>query len=525
MKTDPSMPGGEDLLGALPDDMLHLLLPRLDTRSALATAALSTRWARLPRELPVLEFNVTDVLPESYRRHLRRRLDAANLPGNPWPINKLASLDLVLAHYERRGMPLLADSLRGFLDADDAAEARRRVHRVSLVISPTNDSGILKALNRLIATAIGGWGVEELEVVVLNRYRPEVHERRGSGYSFPHRCLDLEFPDSVVNLKRLKLVNCDPRAVRPDANLPPAHAFSALTTLVLQDMPMSTRSRVYEDVISACPALEVLHLRSCGCRGPSLVVDAPGSRITELVVELSGTVVTIDLRSLPRLERMACVAAPLELKFGSVPRLAHVNLAYPLFDCPAMLDLSNVLSGLPDVEDLVLKFNGPRSPRIFIKPGRITPLLGKLRRLLVEDVPPAWDIACTSCLLEAAPCLETLHVADDHGAVARLFNREPPSSEFKHRRLREVVVSGFEGTPRQVQLVRFLRRTCTALRDIMLLRNGNNVRHTGRLWDWETLAPPDERQWSDEKRGEVLSEIEDGTDAIIACSNTRIVFG
>jgi hypothetical protein len=361
-------------------------------------------------------------------------------------------------------MPLLAESLGGFLDADDAAEARRRVHRVSLVISPTHDSRILKALNRLVATAIGGWGVEDLEVVVLNRYRPEVHERRGSGYSFPHRCLDLEFPDGIVNLKRLKLVNCDPRAVRLDANLPPspAHAFSALTTLVLQDMPMSTRSRVYEDVISGCPALEVLHLRSCGCRGPSLVVDAPGSRITELVVELSGTVVTIDLRSLPRLERMACMAAPLELKFGSVPRLARLNLTqdltYSLFDWSAMLDLSKVLSGLPDVEDLVLKFHGPR---IFIKPGRITPLLGKLRRLLMEDVP--WDIACTSCLLEAAPCLETLHVADDHGAVARLFNREPPSSEFKHRRLREVVVSGFEGTPRQVQLVRFLRRTCTAL--------------------------------------------------------------
>jgi hypothetical protein len=144
MKTDPSMTAGEDLLGALPDDMLHLLLRRLDTRSALATAALSTRWARLPRELPVLEFNVTDVLPESYRRHLHRRLDAANRPGNPWPINKLASLDLVLAHYERRGMPLLADSLGGFLDADDAAEARRRVHRVSLVISPTTTPAFLR---------------------------------------------------------------------------------------------------------------------------------------------------------------------------------------------------------------------------------------------------------------------------------------------------------------------------------------------------------------------------------------------
>jgi hypothetical protein len=255
-----------------------------------------------------------------------------------------------------------------------------------------------------------------------------------------------------------------------------------------------------------------------------LVVDAPGSRITELVVELNGTVpLTVDLRSLPRLERMACMGAPIELKFGSVPRLARLNLTYSLslFDWPAMpmLHLSKVLSGLPDVEDLVLKFHGPR---IFIKPGRITPLLGKLRRLLMEDVP--WDIACTSCLLEAAPCLETLHVADDHGAMARSLSRQPTPPEFKHRRLREVVVSGFEGTPAQVQFVTFLRRACTVLRDIVLLRHGN-VRHTGRLWDWEMVAPPDERQWSDEKRGEVLSEIEDGTDAIIACSNTRIVFG
>ena len=80
------------------------------------------------------------------------------------------------------------------------------------------------------------------------------------------------------------------------------------------------------------------------------------------------------------------------------------------------------------------------------------PQMGKLRRLLVAAVPPMWGIACTRCLLDAAPCLETLHVDDDDGDMARLLSRQPPSSEFKHRRLREVVVSDFEGTPAQVEV-------------------------------------------------------------------------
>lgn len=157
---------------------------------------------------------------------------------------------------------------------------------------------------------IGRWGVEDLEVIVLN---PD--ERHGAAsYSFPHRYLDAHLADvGKVKLKSLKLSNCAPHAFGLDANLPPSRAFSALAMLVLQDMPMSTGRRVYEGVISACPALEVLHLRSCGCHRRCLVVDAPGSRITELLVELTGdTLGMIDLQaaatSLQGRER--CISAP-----------------------------------------------------------------------------------------------------------------------------------------------------------------------------------------------------------------------
>ncbi|XBH93472.1 hypothetical protein VPH35_084381 [Triticum aestivum] len=478
---------GEDRLGSLPDDMIHLVLRRLDTRSALATATLSRRWARLPRELPVLDFKVRDVLPERYRRYLRRRADVANRCGSSGTsIFKIQKLDLLLGRYERRGMRSLAASLAGFLDADDNIEPHRRVQRVSLEIFPTHHTG---SWNRLIATAIGRWGVEDLEVIILN-------------------------PDER---HLLKLSNCAPHAFGLDANLPPSCAFSALAMLVLQDMPMSTPRRVYEGVISACPALEVLHLRSCGCHRRCLVVDAPGSRITELLVELTGdTLGMIDLRALPRLERLTCMGAPLQLKFGSVPRLARLNLAYDedastiAPGARSMYTLSKFLD-LPSLEDLVIRFTGPQ---MWVTPSRSAPQLGKLKRLRVADMAPSWDITWTRYLLEAAPFLETLHI---HVALIRW---SPSSSlEFKHRRLGEVVVWGFKGTWRQVHFVRFLRRACTALRDVVLLRNGR-VREKGLL-DWETVAAKHEYQWIEVERRSVMRKIE-GADAI-ACCTSRIV--
>ncbi|XBI83201.1 hypothetical protein VPH35_091732 [Triticum aestivum] len=530
-----SSAGEEDRLGALPDDVLRFVIRRLDTRSALATAALSKRWALLLRELPALEFKVRNVLPERYRRYFRRRIRALNRRA----YIELKKDDLVLGRYERRAMRSLADSLGGFLDADDGAEPGRHVHRVNLEIFPTHNRGTLASQRSLQAIR---WGVEDLEIVVLN----SDGRHRAPSYSFPHRYLDIHLPNygAGVKLKRLKLTNCAPHVFRLDSNPSPApaHAFNALTMLVLQDMPRSTRGRIYQSVIRACPALEVLHLRSCGCEcdGRSFTIDAPGSRITELFLELtSHTLRMIYLRALPRLERLACMGAPLELKFGSVPRLARLSLTHDedadaitsefvLHGVRKMHPLSRFLSGLTSLEELVLRFTGP-DMWILRSLGDMPPL-SKLKRLLVADMPSSWDITWTRYILEAAPFLEIMHIhVDDDdsctGVVTGKLIRWAPSPKFKRSRLGEVVVGGFEGTPRQVHFVRFLTSVCTALRDVVLLRNGH-VRDKG-LWDWETVAPRPEWKWSDEDRDGMLREIEDGGSGTSAssCSTTRIVFG
>ncbi|KAM0920764.1 hypothetical protein ACQ4PT_007325 [Festuca glaucescens] len=524
------MVGCEDRLSELPDDMLHLVLRRLDTRSALATATLSRRWAHLPHELPALEFKVRDILPGRYHRLLCRHLDTTNRQGKLCYVKKLdgLDLDLVLGRYERHGMRSLAQSLSGFLDADDA-DTRRHVHGVSLEIYPTHNSG---SLNRLVATAVSRWGVEDLEVVVLNP-----NGRHTGSYIFPHHCfVDSNFPRGSVKLKTLKLSNCAPLAPRPGREHELPRAFSALTMLILQDMPRMTRGLVYGSIIRACPALEVLHLKSCGCRGRFFTVDAPDSRIKEMIVELSGRILgKIDLRALPRLERLACMGAPLELKLGVVPRLAHLNLTYDedanartlLFKLMGVRNLyllSSFLSRLAALEDLVLRFTGPEM--WVLRPLDDMPPLAKLRRLLVADIPPSWDITWARYLLEAAPFLETLHVhvaGNDYvGSVASKPIWWPPASKFRHRRLGQVVIGGFEATPRQMHFVRFLRGACTALREVVLLRHGV-VRENGP-WDWEKVEPRQEWQWNDEDRGAVLREIDSATCAA-ACSTTQIVFG
>uniref|UniRef100_A0A453PYT4 F-box domain-containing protein n=2 Tax=Aegilops tauschii subsp. strangulata TaxID=200361 RepID=A0A453PYT4_AEGTS len=69
----PRTAGGEDRLSALPDDLIRLIVGRLDTRTALSTAVLARRWAHIPRYLAELDFRVSDVLPPEYDRTVALR--------------------------------------------------------------------------------------------------------------------------------------------------------------------------------------------------------------------------------------------------------------------------------------------------------------------------------------------------------------------------------------------------------------------------------------------------------------------
>lgn len=484
----------EDRLSDLPDDLLLHIMGRLDTRSALGAAALSRRWAHLPRELPALDLKVTDALPPRYRRcldllHEARHSDELCESGTG------RRLESIAGRYERRAMRAMVSSVRSLR----SSRAHRRVRRLSLEIFEFSTA---RSINRLVVDAVDSWRVEDLEVVA--RSTGPIHPR--PVYRFPRGRISRKPGES--RLRSLKLVNCLP---------PPLEGFAALTTLVLRDLPGSTPAAVYQRAVAACPQLRVLHLVSCKHRrhkAPWLVLDAPMSEIRELVVD--GELMAVKLRSLPKLESLTTVDAKILLCSDAVPCLAHVSLVFSI--CPldyTILDhlISMFMLVLKDaigIRNLVLRFTGPemwiaRTQNPFAR-------MPNLKKLLVADVPSSWDVSWPHVLIQAAPLLESLHVH-----VSQCEEEEPgqhtsyvqPLASQRHRHLKELVVIGFQRTRMQqlIHLVRFTVDASTALCRVALLKQGH-VEDKGP-WDWEMVSQ--QSTWSNDEKLAVLDGIQCST--------------
>jgi hypothetical protein len=191
----------EDRISALPDDLLLLILRRLDTRTALGTGVLSRRWAHLPRELPALDLRVGDALPPRYHRWVRLYHDICPRGAPPYYRLDAVRRELIpnIKRYERRAMRAFTGSVESFLEGP-----RRRVNRMRLEF--------------FIEEAIDSWGVEDLEAVAKPTFN-----RRDEFHSFPSHGLCKEPPAS--RLRSLKLAGC---------LLPPLHEYSTPSVLVLE---------------------------------------------------------------------------------------------------------------------------------------------------------------------------------------------------------------------------------------------------------------------------------------------------
>lgn len=193
------------------------------------------------------------------------------------------------------------------------------------------------------------------------------------------------------------------------------------------------------------------------------------------------------------------------------------------------LKLDLFLGRTPDITDLVIRFTGPDR---WIVPSISSPspsLLPNLRRLLIADVPWSWDISWPRLLLETAPSLETLHI--HISPPSKEEEDEPMGDEIPweqptmlgHHNLKEFVMVGFEGTDRQVYLVRFVIGLCsTALRHVAMYKKGH-ARDKGH-WDWEMVMQQQHSQWTDEEKDSMLKQIMNGIPSS-ATASLVIVFG
>jgi len=450
-------PYGDDRLSALTDDLLLLILWLMDTRTALATAALSRHWTGLTCGLDTLNFRVSEILPPRYHRCIRIHSEA-----NYGFIINFRVLCANIRRYERRAMRSMVVSINNFLDSngdndhDHEGRGLRRVRTLRLEFFATPCSS---SINRFIAKAVDVWGVEDLEVSAKATYFQQ------GAHSFP--CHGLGNDPHKSRLRSLKLAAC---------YIPPLQGFHSLTSLVLQDLPDSTPTAAYVAVFTLSPQLQALHLKSCDLNQGIVAVNAPRSEIKKLIVERcrSGG---FKLYSLPMLESMAVIDTTVIYKLSSFPYLRQLNLT----KCHGILksrtirftldwDLNLYLGGSPGMTDLIIRFTGydrwfnARSPAL---------LLPKLRRLLIADVPSSWDVSWPLILIEAAPCLESLHIhispweedsCDD-------ITWQPP--KFCHNHLKELVMVGFEGTERQIFFINFVMKISTELQLVSLFKNGH----------------------------------------------------
>ncbi|CAM0954218.1 unnamed protein product [Alopecurus aequalis] len=480
-----------DRLSDLPDDLLLDILRRVDTRTALGAAALSRRWASLPRELPAMDLKVGDILPPRYHRLRLLYHDARETKISSTRSERMR-LNSITGRYERPAMRALVRSVKRLL----ASRARRRVERLSVEVFAYSTAA---CIGRLVVDAVDSWGVQDLEVVATTT--GPIAYPDPPPYSFP--CGLISRNPGESRLRSLKLANCLP---------PPLQGFTKLTTLVLRDMPSSTPAAAYEGVVAACPQLQVLHIASCQfpTRALRLVLDAPMSEIRELLVD--GRLTVVELRSLPKLERLTSLRADVMLcSTAAAPCLARVSLAFSVGRLEGgsnRLRLNYLIGMLVDffqgaigVKDLVLRFTGPE---MWILPNNPFSAMSNLRRLLVADVPSSWDISWPHLLIEAAPLLESLYVHASHGEDEP--SQEVPGEAWssRHRHLKELVVIGFQRTERQLHLVRFAVEVSTALRRVSLLKHGHVV-DKGPCCDWDVVSQ--HSAWSDEERLAVLDGI------------------
>ncbi|CAN6341084.1 unnamed protein product [Urochloa humidicola] len=476
-----------DRLSALTDDLLLLILQRVDTRTTLGTATISKRWAGLPRCLDALDFRVSDILQARYYECIRIHGEAAHfLYFVNFNINRAT-----IERYERRAMRAMVSSINNFLDADDDRDmgglCPRSVQTLWLEFFVTHCSS---SINGLIAKAADSWGVEDLEVSAKSTFQQQ------DAHRFPHHGLCNNPHKS--QLRSLKLAAC---------YIPPLKGFHVLSSLVLQDLPKSTPTAAYEAIFTLCPQLQTLHLKSCILNQGVVAVHAPKSKIKQLIME-DCWFGLIKLYTLPMLENLAVVKSNVSYNLSSFPYLTHFNITFRrgilktrFISVKNDHDLNEYLGGTPGITNLIVRFTGydrwfkPWSPLLF----------PKLRRLLVADVPSSWDVSWPRLLIEAAPCLESLHIH-----IAQ-WEEEPrddiswQSPEFCHNQLKELVIIGFQGTERQIYFVNFVIKVSISLQLVSLYQNGY-VQDKGH-WDWDIVTQL--YQWPDEEKVKILKQIAD----------------
>lgn len=498
----------EDRISTLPEEILLIIVRKLDTRTTITTIILSKRWRDLPRCLPT-SYNLAadDLLPPRYHRLKRLTIEAKAAYEAEKNVHKLTDiyaikarherwmtkirpLTAILERYERRAMRRYVKQVNAFLLAPKDVRQRRPVQKLRLQMLGRWHQNI----DEWITTAIAKWDVEDFELVV-------------DGYCLYY---DLKQLDAYRNLrlKRLALSNCQGIC-----------AWNCLTVKRLTKLSLGEASYIglVDDILANCVQLTDFRVASSSYYRAKFLIFAPSSKLKNLQVDRCNFG-KICLISLPCLETFVCRGRPTKLSYGEVPQLRRVSLDYLQTEDNDIDDESGsrrtyppskFFKRTPQLDCLVLQFKGTQ---MWIEPFAVLSEFSQLKKLFIANVPANWDVLWILLLLDATPALESFHVHIDNSSEERsagdlCASLDVGARQDRYRRLKELVVAGFEGLGWQTSFVRLIMKRSPLLRRVHLLDGHvrDDEQELGAL-----QIVPHRREWHECEWAEVLDDLTAG---------------
>ncbi|XBI98376.1 hypothetical protein VPH35_018622 [Triticum aestivum] len=286
-------------------------------------------------------------------------------------------------------------------------------------------------------------------------------------------------------------------------------AFAGLTRLRLHIMIQHVwfAKPDISNILSICKPLRSLRFSHCDA-GIGSVLQVEHARL---------------LSCAPKLERMSYNNWNSDgdsLFFGFVPRLSDLDLTKVGTRSNKTLELGQFLANAPNISNLHLDFE---SEKIWILPEcpkLLTPLLGKLRVVNLDDLPEGCDIAWTMFILEAAPFLDYLCITVwDHWCIMETDRKlrkahgycekenvewKPSVSEFKHKHLAKLTIYGFQPDFNFVGYINRVVEVAVNLKEISL-HDRKSCNSCGNLDPKIKVSPPKCSRTREER--ELITEV------------------
>ena len=419
----------DDMLSALPDDILVNILDRLNVPEAARTSILARRWGQLCGKLSRLIISVQDFLPEGV-------------------LHSNVSVDELV-----RTNAAVVQATESILACRNPGEHTIRLLSTTFYLRDDAPLSIGRAVGHAMATHL----VEVAKFSV----------RTGT--------------DDIAEIDDDELVTCGRKfMVFFDAC---SNAFGGLTSLELQNLRFGESD--ISSILVSCKRLKHLHLYNCDS-GEHSTLQVEHAHLNELCITQC-RLAHVKLSWLPQLTQLVFdgwIDYDDPLFIGHVPLLKSVSLTNVALSFNKMFKLSEFLSST-SVQNLKLGF---RSEKIWVQPECPTQILAsvfcQLRFVNLVNLPEGYDLTWTMFILEAAPLLKDLYITvwdhacsmemDEEKRKKELYSEDKgvewdsAAADFQHRSLVTLVICGFESEDYFVNYVRRVMAAAVNLEDVFL---------------------------------------------------------